>query len=242
VGKDVLVRPQPIVALGAALLTASALAVASCGTSIGTAAKKDTYTITEPVTSLKIDNPVGNTQIEGTDTTTVSVTEQLNYTGDPPQTSHSVTGGQLNLSYTCPAEIVNVNVNTCGVTYVVKVPRAIAVQINGKVGAATLTGLAGQLTLTSSTGSIDATGLTSSTVTARTSAGTITLGFTAPPTTVNAQAQVGSVTVQLPADMAYAVDAGSQVGSVDVAVQRDSGSAHHVTAHSQVGAVTVNNG
>jgi hypothetical protein len=34
------------------------------------------------------------------------------------------------------------------------------VQIDDKVGAATLTGLAGQLTLTSSTGSINATGLT----------------------------------------------------------------------------------
>lgn len=235
-------HPQPIMALGAVLLTASALAVAGCdtGTSIGTTAEQDTYTITEPVTSLKIDNPVGNTQIEGTDTTTVSVTEQLHYTGDPPQTSHSVTSGQLNLSYTCPAEAVNVN--ACGVTYVVTVPRRIAVEIDGKVGATTLTGLAGQLTLTSSTGSIDATGLTSSAVTARASAGTITLGFTAPPTTVNAHAQVGSVTVQLPAGTVYAVDAGSQVGSTEVTVQRDPGSAHRVTARSQVGAVTVQNG
>ena len=239
-------RPQSIMALGALLLTASALAlaVAGCetGTSIGigTTAEQDTYTIAEPVTSLRIDNPVGNTHIEGTDDTTVSVTEQLHYTGDPPQTSHSVTSGQLNLSYTCPAETVNVN--TCGVTYVVTVPRRIAVEIDGKVGATTVTGLAGQLALTSSTGSIDATGLTSNAVTARASAGTITLGFTAPPTTVNAQAQVGSVTVQLPAGTAYAVDAGSQVGSAAVTVQRDPGSAHRVTAHSQVGSVTVQNG
>jgi Putative adhesin len=241
-GERVLVRPQPIMSLGAVLLTASALAVAGCDTSTGTAAKQGAYTITEPVTSLKINNPVGNTQIEGTDATTVSVTEKLSYTGNPPQTSHSLTDGQLNLSYTCPSGVGDTNVNACGVTYVVTVPRRIAVQVDGKVGATTLTGLAGQLTLTSSTGSIDATGLTSGAVTARTSAGTITLGFTAPPTTVNAQAQVGSLTVQLPAGTAYAVDAGSQVGSVDVTVQRDSGSAHRVTAHSQVGAVTVNNG
>jgi proline racemase len=236
------VRSQPIMSLGAVLLAASALAVAGCDTSIGTgtAAKQGAYTITEPVTSLKIDNPVGNTQIEGTDATTVTVTEQLSYTDTPPQTSHSITSGQLRLSYTCPSGVVNAN--GCGVTYIVTVPRRIAVQIDGKVGATTLAGLAGQLTLISSTGSIDATGLTSGAVTARTSAGTITLGFTAPPTTVNAQAQVGSVTVQLPAGTAYVVDAGSQVGSVDVTVQRDPGSAHHVTAHSQVGAVTVNNG
>lgn len=240
-------RPQPIMALGTVLLTASALAVAGCGTSIGTTTTQNTYTITEPVTSIKIDNPVGNTQIEGTDATTVSVTEQLSYTGDPPRTSQAITGGQLTLSYTCPSGLrmpppPAVDVNICGVTYVVKVPRRIAVQIDDEVGATTLNGLAGPLTVTSSTGNVDATELTSGKVTARASAGTITLGFTTPPTTVDAQAQVGSVTVRLPAGTAYAVDAGSQVGSVEVTVQRDPGSAHHVTVHSQVGSVTVNNG
>jgi hypothetical protein len=48
--------------------------------------------------------------------------------------------------------------------------------------------------------------------------------------------------VQLPANTAYAVDAGSQVGNVEVTVQRDPGSAHRVPAHSQVGTVTINNG
>ncbi|MGH3900479.1 MAG: hypothetical protein ACRDTA_19990 [Pseudonocardiaceae bacterium] len=47
--------------------------------------------------------------------------------------------------------------------------------------------------------------------------------------------------MQLPADMAYAVDAGSQVGSVEVNVQQDPVSVHRATAHSQVGSVTVNN-
>lgn len=233
-------RLQPIMALGTVLLTASALAVAGCGTSIGTATKENTYTITEPVTSLKIDNPVGSTQIEGTDATTVSVTEQLSYTGNPPQTSHPISGGQLTLSYTCPGGVLDVKV--CAVTYVVKVPRRIAVQIDDEVGVTTLTGLAGRLTLTASTGNIDATGLTSGEVTARASAGSITLRFTAPPTTVDAQAEVGSVTVRLPAGTAYAVDAGSEVGSAEVTVQRDPGSAHRVAAHSEVGSVTVNNG
>jgi hypothetical protein len=234
-------RAQPIMALGIALLTVSALAGTGCGTSIGTPSSQHNYTITDPVTSLMIDNPVGSTQIEATDATTVSVTEQLRYTGNPPRTSHTITGSQLTLSYTCPSGFINVSADACSVTYVVKVPRRLAVQIDDKVGATTLTGLAGQLTLTSSTGSINATGLTSPAVTARASAGTITLAFTAPPATVEAQTQVGSVTVQLPADTAYAVDASSQVGSVGVTVQQDSGSPHRVTAHSQVGSVTVTN-
>jgi hypothetical protein len=168
-------RPPPVMVLGVALLTTSALAVAGCGTRIGTTTSRNTYTITEPVTSLKIDNPVGNTQIEGTDTNTISVTEELSYSGNPPQTSYPITGGgHLTLSYTCPGVF---DVNSCSVTYLVKVPRRLAVQVDGKVGSTTLTGLAGQLTLSSSTGNIDATGLTSATVTARANAGTITPGI-----------------------------------------------------------------
>jgi hypothetical protein len=232
-------RVQLIMALGAVHLTALVLALAGCGTSIGSSTTQNTYMITEPVTSLRIDNPVGDTRIEGTDDTTLSVTEQLSYTGNPPQTNHPVTGGQLTLSYTCPSRVIDGN--SCSVSYVVKVPRRIPVQIDDKVGAVTLIGLAGQLTLTSSTGNIEATGLTSSAVTASASAGAITLGFTAPPTTVDAQTQVGSVMVKLPAGTAYAVDAGSQVGSAEVTVQRDPESTHRVTAHSQVGSVIVNN-
>jgi hypothetical protein len=233
-------RPQPIMALGTVLLMALALAIAGCGISIATTTKENSYTITEPVTSLKVDNPVGNTQVEGTDATTISVTEQLSYTGSPPQTSHPITGGQLTLSYTCPSGVLDVKV--CGVTYVVKVPRRIAGQIDDAVGMVKLTGLAGRLTLSSSSGNIDATELTSGEVTARASAGTITLGFTAPPTLVDAQAQVGSVTVRVPAGTAYSLDAGSQVGSVEVTVQRDPSSGHRIKAHSEVGSVTVNNG
>lgn len=233
---------SPLIALRAVLLTASALAVAGCGTAIGPSDTQNTsYTISEPVTSLKIENPVGNTRIEGTDADTVSVTEQLSYTGDPPQTSHSVTGGLLTLSYRCPSGAAAIG-QSCSVSYVVKVPRRTAVEVDGQVGSATLSGLAGRLTLTSSTGNIDATGLTSDAVTARASAGGITLGFTAPPATVDAQTQVGSVTVRLPASTAYAVDAGTQVGGAEVTVQRDAGSAHRITVDSQVGSVTVTNG
>jgi DUF4097 and DUF4098 domain-containing protein YvlB len=237
-------RSQRGIALGIVLLTSSAMAVAGCDADIGTISKQHSYSVTEPVTSLRVDNPVGNTEIEGTDATTVSVVEQLNYASNPPQTSHTITGGQLNLDYTCPsgADNITINVNVCSVAYIVKVPRHIVVQIDSQAGAVTLTGLAGQLTITSSTGSIDADELTSAAVTARTSAGAITLVFTAPPTTVDAQAQVGSVTVQLPTGTAYAVDAGSQVGNVDVTVQRDPNSAHRVAAQSQVGSVTVGNG
>jgi hypothetical protein len=233
------VRPQPILVWGFVMLTASVPAVAGCGSRMGPITEQNSYTITEPVTSLKIDNPVGDTEIQGTDAATVSVTEQLRYSGNPPQTRYPVSGGQLSLSYSCPGVF---DVNTCRVTYLVKVPRRLAVQIDDKVGMVKLSGLAGPLTVTSSTGDIDATGLTSDAVTAHAHAGAISLQFSAPPATVDAQTDVGSIMVRLPADSAYAVDAGSQVGGAEVTVQRDPGSAHHITAHSQVGSVRVHNG
>jgi DUF4097 and DUF4098 domain-containing protein YvlB len=232
-------RPLPILALGFVVLTASASAVAGCGSRIGQITAQNSYTITEPVTSLKIENPVGDTEIQGTDANTVSVTEQLRYSGNPPQTRYPVSGGRLSLSYSCPGVF---DVNTCRVAYLVTVPRRLAVQIDNKVGMIKLSGLAGPLTLTSSTGDIDATGLTSDAVTAHARAGAISLGFSAPPTTVDAQTEVGSIMVRLPADSAYAVDAGSQVGVADVTVQREPASAHHILAHSRVGSVRVHNG
>jgi hypothetical protein len=233
------VRPLPIWVLGFVVLTASVPAVAGCGSRIGPTTAQNSYTITEPVTSVTIDNPVGDIEVQGTDATTVSVTEQLRYSGNPPQTRYPVSGGQLSLSYSCPGVF---DVNNCKVTYLVKVPRRLAVQIDDKVGMIKLISLAGPLTLTSSTGKIDATGLTSDAVTAHARAGAISLGFSAPPTTVDAQTEVGSIMVQLPADSAYAVDAGSQVGVADVTVQRDPRSTHHIMAHSQVGSVRVHNG
>ena len=232
-------HPLQIWVLGFVLLTASVPAVTGCGSRVGPITAQNSFTITEPVTSVKIDNPVGDTEIEGTDATTVSVTEQLRYSGNPPQTRYPVSGGQLSLSYSCPGVF---DVNSCKVTYLVKVPRRLAVQIDNKVGMIKLSGLAGPLTLTSSTGDIDASGLSSDAVTAHARAGAISLGFGAPPNTVDAQTEVGSITVRLPADSAYAVDAGSQVGVVDVTVQRDPGSAHHIVAHSRVGSVRVDNG
>jgi hypothetical protein len=228
-------------ALGTVMFTASALVITGCtvNTSSNDTTKQNSYPITEPVTSLKVDNPVGATRIEGTDATTVSVTEQLSYTGNPPQTRHLISGGQLALTYACSSGVINSK--SCSVDYVIKVPRRVAVQIGGNVGDTTLTGLAGQLTATSNAGDIDGTGLTGGVVSARASAGAITLRFTDPPSTVDARTRVGSVEVQLPAGTSYAVDAGSRVGDVDVTVQRDPGSDHHISAHSEVGSVTVNN-
>ncbi|HET9258371.1 MAG TPA: DUF4097 family beta strand repeat-containing protein [Pseudonocardiaceae bacterium] len=241
----VTLRAHPIAPLSAGLLIASVLAVGGCdhgpGATSSQNSSENSYTVAEPLTSLMIDNPVGSTRIEGTDAAAVSVTETLHYTGDPPRTSHVVTGGQLTLTYACPPGTVSDGTDACGVSYVVKMPRRLATRIDNKVGEATLTGLAGELNLTTSTGDIDATGLTSRAVTARASTGAITLAFAAAPATVDAQTHVGSVTVRLPADTAYAVDAGSQVGSAEVTVRQDSGSAHHISARSQVGSVTVTN-
>ena len=57
-------RPFLIFVLGFVVLAASVPAVAGCGSRIGPTTAQNSYTITEPVTSLKIDNPVGDTEID----------------------------------------------------------------------------------------------------------------------------------------------------------------------------------
>jgi hypothetical protein len=178
--------PALVTTLRVALFMTATLAVTGCSTNVDTSNGQNDYTISDPVTSLRIDirseapkskprrpprSPLPNSSVIRATATT----------------SHMISGGELTLRYNCPSGLINVSVNVCSVTYVIMVPRQLAVHINGEVGETKLSGLAGPLTLTSGTGSINATGLTSPTVTARASAGTIGLAFTAPPTTVDAQ-------------------------------------------------------
>lgn len=54
-----------------------------------------------------------------------------------------------------------------------------------------------------------------------------------------ATCQMGSVTLHLPGNSAYAVTASAQMGSTSVRVPQSAGSPHVVKASSQMGSVTV---
>jgi len=214
--------------------TSPATASASPGLSIpGTHRSTSEYRISSPVSAVIVISHAGNVTVTGGGGSATSVVQQLTYSKTPPVTTRTVSGGTLTVTYSCPVQLV------CGVGYVVQVPRDAAVQVTAGAGAIRLSGLAGNVTAKADVGLIDATGLTGASVSLTTEAGGITAAFAAPPTTVQAVARVGAITLRVPGGVSYRVTADAHVGKATVSIPQSSSSAHVITATTDVGAITV---
>jgi len=228
---------------------AVALATGGCGTAIlspsgthappGPAASSSgpsTYTVSAPVSTLVVDGGAGTITVTGTSTDTVTVTEQAYYSNSarPPATTHVVTDGTLTLAYTCQIQL------TCGVSYVIGVPRRVAVQVSDREGAITLDSLAGPVQAQTVGGVITGTGLTAPTATLKSTAGEITAAFTAVPTSVTASTTAGPITLTLPPTAVYQVHAHTYIGSSTVTVHQSATATSVIRASSDVGSVTIN--
>ena len=86
------------------------------------------YQISVPVSTVIVTSHAGSVAVTGGSGPAISVTEQVTYSRTRPVTSRAVTGQTLTVSYTCPAEIV------CSVSYVLRVPRTVAVQATAGAG------------------------------------------------------------------------------------------------------------
>jgi hypothetical protein len=173
--------------------------------------------------------------------------------GDGPEPHWRMQDGTLTLGVKCDALISN-----CAAEHQVKVPRGVAVVVegdNGKVvasgfrtpltlsadnGEVTVRDSTGPLKLSSNNGAIVAEGISAGSVSARSDNGMIRLGFTAVPDLVDTVSDNGAVTVELPGGPEkYAVDATADHGRTSVDVPRSAGSSHVVKARSDNGEVTV---
>jgi DUF4097 and DUF4098 domain-containing protein YvlB len=143
------------------------------------------------------------------------------------------------------------------VDYTIMLPRSTTVRITDSVGSIRLQSLSGPVTahtnagsiaLESLSGPVTATGhvgsingqkLSCRHATLRTSAGGIQAAFTAAPANLTATTEVGTVTLRLPAPVAYAVKASANIGKTTVSVHRSASSSHVVTASARTGSVTV---
>lgn len=236
-------------ASGAVLAACSVpLAVSGCGTAIlspsgthaapGPAASSSgprSYTVSSPVTTVVVSGGAGTVTVTGTSAATVTVTEQAYYSDSakPPSTSHVDRDGTLTLAYSCPLQL------TCGVSYVVGVPRRDAVQVSDREGAITLASLDGPLRAQTVTGVITATGLDSPSATFKSTAGEISATFSAVPASVSASTTAGPITLRLPPASAYQVHAHTYVGSSTVTVRQSATAGSVITASSDVGTVTI---
>ena len=194
-----------------------------------------TYTVAAPVTTVIVNGGAGTISVTGSSRATVGVTERAYYSNSkkPPATSHTVSGGTLTLSYSCPTQV------TCGVAYDVAVPSGTAVRVSDREGAITLASLSGPVTAQTIAGVITAAGLASPSASLSSRAGSITAAFTAVPATVSASTNAGPITLTLPPAAAYKVSAHTYVGNSTVTVRQSASSPHVITASSDLGSITI---
>jgi hypothetical protein len=192
------------------------------------------YTVSAPVSSLVVASELGAVTITGSQRSTVSVTEQVQFSDRPPVMTRTVTGKTLTLDYRCPNE------SLCAASYDIQVPRDLAVRVSSDNGEIRLSALAGPVQASSHLGLISASGLTSSTASFTSSLGEIDAVFTAAPATVHATTNNGAINIRVPGTVSYDVKVTpGGLGSAIVTVPRSSSSRHVIDATCDLGSVLI---
>jgi hypothetical protein len=201
----------------------------------GTHSSTVVYRISAPVSTVIVISHVGDVTVIGGGLTTsaASVTQEADYSSSPPVTSRTISGKTLTVTYTCPVQLV------CGVAYIVRVPRDVAVEATAGAGAIRLTGLGGRVTAKADVGSISAVGLTGSIVSLATDVGGISATFAAAPATIQAMTRVGGIMLRVPGTVSYKVSVDAHLGKATVSVPQDSSSPHAITVTDDVGTVLI---
>jgi hypothetical protein len=228
-------RSAPALALVAC---AVASALAGCGAlgHVGAGvhvSPSSAYSVTARVTTVVIDGGSGSITVTGTSHGAIQVSQQPSYSKKPPVTTRTVSGSTLTLAYTCPTELV------CGVAYDVQVPPDVAVHAVTREGSITLSSVTGPVTAQTVAGFISATSLASPSATFKSSAGGINASFTAAPGSVQASTTAGPIFVAVPNIVSYKVSGHTYVGKTTVTVRQASASTHTITAHSDLGSITI---
>lgn len=94
-----------------------------------------------------------------------------------------------------------------------------------------LTALAGPVEITDHAGSTLGEDMSASRATLSSSVGSIDVTFSAAPDLISAVTTVGSVSLHVPGDVRYAVNAHTTIGSVKITVPEDKASARSIVAH-----------
>jgi hypothetical protein len=224
----------------AAMACVAAAALAGCG-ALGRAdvgahvSPSSAYSVTGRITAVVINGGSGSIIVTGTSHGAIRVSQQPSYSNSrkPPVTTRTVSGSTLTLGYTCPIELV------CGVAYDVQVPPGVAVRAATREGSITLSSVTGPVTAHTVAGFISATGLGSPSATLKSSAGGINASFTAPPGSVQASTTAGPIFLTVPNTVSYKVSGHTYVGKTTITVRQAAASAHTITAHSDLGSITI---
>jgi hypothetical protein len=224
----------------AVMACAAAPAIVGCGVlgQVGAGvhvSPSSTYSVTGRITTVVINGGSGSIVVTGTNHGAIRVSQQPSYSNSkkPPVTTRTVSGSTLTLAYTCPTELV------CGVAYDVQVPPGVAVRASTREGSITLTSVTGPVTARTVAGFISATSLASPSATLKSSAGGIDASFTAPPASVQASTTAGPIFLAVPNTVSYKVNGHTYIGKTTVTVHQATASTHTITAHSDLGSITI---
>lgn len=193
-----------------------------------------TYAVSAPVSTLVVSSGVGAVTVTGSQRSTVSVTEQIQFSARPPAMTRTLAGKTLTLGYQCPDE------SMCSASYDIQVPRGVAVRVSSGVGEIRLSSLAGTVTAKSGTGLVGAAGLTSRTASFTTNLGEINAVFATAPTTVHATTNLGAINLRVPGTVSYDVNAPpGELGSAIITVPQSSSSRHVIDAICNMGSLLI---
>ncbi|MGH3209296.1 MAG: hypothetical protein ACRDNO_16200 [Trebonia sp.] len=191
------------------------------------------FTVSARVTAVVINGGSGSIDVTGSSRSSVAVSQQVTYSGKPPTVAHTLRGTTLTLSYSCPGELL------CGVSYAVQIPASVTVTVATGTGAVTLTSLAGTVTARADAGLITADDMRSAVASFKSNAGGVMATFSAAPRTLTATTSVGPITLTVPGSVAYRLSTHTLVGTSTITVPRSDGSAHSITASSDLGTISV---
>jgi hypothetical protein len=204
--------------------------------------------------TVDVRNSAGAVQLVGTGGDEVTVRAEVSHGMRSTGHSERIEGDRLVLRASCPI----FGSDFCEVTYTVEVPEDVAIRVRaegrirvsdvtGDVDASTSNGrveaarVDGDVRLDSDNGRVTGADLRSGTAHADSDNGRVELGFLAPPTTVTARSDNGSVEVVLPdTPDTYVVDVSTDNGTAAIPrIRQDPDSGRTVTASSDNGDVTV---
>jgi hypothetical protein len=191
------------------------------------------YKVTAGIGTLVVNNTIGNVTVTGGDRSTIEVIAYATYSSKPPEIIKTISGGTLTVGYECPP------LEPCRVTFGIWVPSGITVRAATDTGSIWLTDLAGTVTAKAGAGYLFGSGLTGQTAGFSTEAGGINAAFTSPPTALTVNTILGTINIQVPANVPYHVAGNAIGGAVAVSVPQDAAAARTITASTNLGSVNI---
>ncbi|TQM14067.1 DUF4097 family beta strand repeat-containing protein [Pseudonocardia kunmingensis] len=248
-------KAHPAVVTAAVLLVALVCGIGAVEwlSQVARATLERTSTIAPATDRFVLDADVGDITLTPSADGQVHVRTVVHHGLGEPELVEESTPTGVRLDVDCDAPLAD----DCDVQYVVEVPPAFEVRVEGVAGdvtASRLTGsvtidrrvgdiavfdMAGPVDLGTSTGEITAEGLRSEVVRAVSDTGDVRLELLAAPRSLDARSETGEIDLAVPGDVGYRVDARTRSGDERVLVPVDPASPRIIRAEGSSGDVSL---